>query len=548
MKNYLFDKFSKPVVDFNLTYEGFEADITEPYYWHLQFPLLVNTGHKMFKVEDDHYFSESSEKGAKFRAVKGQSISYYQQQFSALIELLKRQLLPALEEVKLAERYKRLFDDIESGLNDLKKEKDENKKKELKSKIDNAILTLKTKWVREVDNNTLYTISKSGEERGLDYALVDQLFFGVSITDPLNVDTISKQVDEVVLPIETTETTKRVIKDYLYRFYMWLPTALKQTKVTYSLRVNTLKQLYSQVKLYLKFLKPLLLEIAKKNERSSLDPEINYYQNFDELNPFIADLIDSSISHVKLLLIRDRKLSIDRLKFKKEGFPVKKGDFISSDLSSKEGFIVGYKEKGGDIYYLFKETGKNEIIEVHNEKMKKYSTMVFDFTQIRNQRMRDSPQGKFSSFYNINKIKYRGHAWDLYESASYVNKLKLEELDLLENFVADLSIIKEDLIKYVEDLSDIKDIEKPKKVEEVKKDDKKESEYGNILLEPFKGMYDLFVKPVMPYNLKSTFSVKKKDNEINKCRETNNKAKVKVMEEIWKTYTIFKKTHGFIQY
>lgn len=54
MKNYLFDKFSKPVVDFNLTYEGFEADITEPYYWHLQFPLLVNTDHKMFKVEDDY--------------------------------------------------------------------------------------------------------------------------------------------------------------------------------------------------------------------------------------------------------------------------------------------------------------------------------------------------------------------------------------------------------------------------------------------------------------------------------------------------------------
>ncbi len=550
MKKFVCHKLSDNISEHKLNFEGYNTDLSEPYFWHLQFPLLVNTGHKMFKVEETQYFSESSQFGREFRASKGQAIAYFQQNLEKFIQLVKGPIMQAIEELKLAEWYKKWFDEIEETTKKLKIEKDEKKIKELKERRDQAIITIKDKWATEVDGGKIFTISKSGEEKGLDFVTLDNLFFGVDIEDPLDTKTVSEQLERLTVGIQTTETTLRVLKGFLYRFYMWLPTAIKQTKMTYSIRKNSLKQLYSNYQLYMKFLKPLLLEIKKKQEY--LDKE-NFYNSIEELDPFITNLIDTSQSHIKLLLIRYRKINPKRLRFTKKGFEVKKGDIEAGEMKGKEGFIVGSEDgENKEILYKFKEKGKDEIVKINSKDLKKYPCMVIGFTQKRYSRVLKSPQGDYLTPYNINQIHYRSYAWDLYECASFIQKLKIEEVELIENYVQDVKLIKEDLINYIsefeEDLKEEKANNNDEKKEENKKEEKSESFFkDNFLFMPFKGLYELFLEPFSPTYLKDLFKKKSDKSSSNRDKEIE-PVKVKVVEEMWKTYTIFKKSHKFVQY
>ncbi len=526
-----------PAGHFKITFEGFNTDITEPYYWHLQFPLLVNVGYKMLKVEDDHYFSENNKFGVEYRQIKGGAIQAFQNNLTKLIELLKFNLLPALEEVKLAELYYNWFKEIEETTKELANEKDEEKRKELIRRRNEAILHLKSKWVTEVDGGRLFEIAKRSEEGGRDFVLVPELFFGTYLEKPLDTKTIAKQLEEIIMPIEPTEETKRVAKDFLYRFHMWLPSALKETKVTFSLRKNVVRQLYSQVQLMLHFMKPLLKEIAKKQEKLGKE---NFYEAMDDLDPFLTSILDSSYTHIKLLLIRERNITLDDLKINDSKFKVKKNWIERGKAKGKEGIIKGIKEDK----YIFIEKGSNEEILIERTDLKKYPCMVIDFSQKRYTQIIDTPQGKSLAPYNSNTIEYRGYSWDLYECALFIKSLQLEEIELLEQFAGDLSILKEDLMRYGAEVGKIPEYfeEKPEKPKEKKEKTKKKEE--NPLLLPFKALYEMFF---IPKNIIEILKISK-PQQIKEDLSSIDHAKVRVLEEMWKTYTTFKKSHGFMQY
>ena len=175
--------------------------------------------------------------------------------------------------------------------------------------------------------------------------------------------------------------------------------------------------------------------------------------------------------------------------------------------------------------------------------------MMMDFSQRRMNEVINTPQGTQNVPFMRNDIKYKGYAWNVYEIASYRQRLKEENLELLETFVDEISQIKEDLMYYVNYLegSDSKIEESNKKTETSSKNsNNKKSDY-TFVAGPFQGLGELF-SPLIPH-FKLNFMEKHEKETEDKKRDTHHKInKLIIAEDTWKLYTVHKKTKGFMQY
>ena len=91
--------FYSPFVEFT------SSNILEDYLWHTDFAYLNLRGYKMFKIEEQQYFSESSQFGMQNRQIKGGAIKAFQENLQQLVQLIKVHLMPLLDEIKKAEFY-----------------------------------------------------------------------------------------------------------------------------------------------------------------------------------------------------------------------------------------------------------------------------------------------------------------------------------------------------------------------------------------------------------------------------------------------------------
>ena len=295
---------SVSVIKKELQFHGHNKDLVEPYYWNINFPYYTGKGYVPIKIEDHHYFSENSQFGGQIRQVKGGSIRAFQENLQQLIQLIKVHMMPLLKEVKQTEEYKIMIDTIvnndaiyQKGLEEKKTKEDPDIKKAIEER-DEAILHLKDKWVTEVDGGRMYQLGRSQAEQGFDMVLLPQLFFGTKLDNPLNLlhgkgMTLKEQLDEYIYKVDITQDAINQVARFQYRFYSWLPTVVREVTTEFRIKIASLKQFYSQLQMYIKFMKPLLLEVARKSE--GLEKTSMYY-NFEEHNPDFWNLLDSSYS------------------------------------------------------------------------------------------------------------------------------------------------------------------------------------------------------------------------------------------------------------
>ncbi len=183
-------------------------------------------------------------------------------------------MLPLLKEVKQADFYKRWIDKIidfdEKVQEELAKPKSNQREKNLKdyrNERNEAISHLKDKWVTEVDGGKMWQMNRNSTEQGLDFALLPQLFFGTSLDDPLQRNSsLKEQLDETIYKVDISTDAKEQVARFLYKFYAWLPSAIRETQTTFKIKIATLKQLYGNVQMTLNFIKPLLIEINRKKK------------------------------------------------------------------------------------------------------------------------------------------------------------------------------------------------------------------------------------------------------------------------------------------
>ena len=535
--------YSKTFFKKKFNYNGFNLDISQAYYWHLNFRYITLKGFTSIKLEDYHYFSESSNFGSSQRQARGGAARSFQENLNQLVQLIKVHLIPLLKEVKQTEFYKDWIEKISdndeivqkllekkvaSGNLELKKARDERNE---------AILHIKDKWVTEVDQGKIWQMQNVSKERGLDYALLPQLFFGINLDDPFfKKRSIKEQLDEDVYPVDISYDAKQQVARFLYRFHSWLPTAVKETKITFNIKIASLKQFYTQLQMSIQLIKPLLKEIVKKNEgfqSSSL------FHNYDFENPNIVSFFESSYSFAKVLFVKGfegKKHKIDSLEFTKRGFYIgNPKEIIAGQFKGKKGFVISE----GEVVYL--ENSKKEVQsyefvpcenknvsdEEFNEALKykgdlikvhlsSYSCFSIDFSQKRQTFLR----GENPTPYMINEIIYESFVWNLVEIASFREKLKVYDLDLLDSFIDEISSIKEDLLYYINNLYQNK--------ESLKEDKKKE---------PKK---EVFNKKFLNKNF---WKENEKQAEFN---FTINK--LDSIETTWKCYKVFKISFGYSTY
>jgi hypothetical protein len=629
-----------------LLYSGFNLDITSDYYWITNFGHLTHTGFSFIKVEEQEYFTESSQYGQNFRQVKGGAIKAFQENLQQLVQLIKVHLMPLLDEIKKADFYfewtrkieesditiqflvelydlfsfmskdngkiiftiddkKEVFeledlnklienDEVEkierlikkqkadknvkkktltNLLNNLKNEKEGKRKlngydleglKKVMRKRDEAILHLKDKWANEVDGGRIWQISKSENEKGLDFALLPQLFFGVNLENPLyekhkKGKTLTDQLDEDIYEVDITKLAKEQVARFMYKFYIWLPTAIKDTKLTFKLKISALKQFYSQIHMYINFMKPILIEITKKTERMERG---SFFENFSEENPELVNIFDTSYSFIRLWAIRKFEkigCKLEDLEFTRfEGCLFARKIFIKfGDFKDKSGFIDPNEENGFYKFYPYtgdsksttngewkklKDEWKENKTYVDKTDLMLFSLIEINFRSYRRSCQKNTPQGLQPTPYMKNGMSFNCYAPNFIELAIYRKKVKVDNLELLSDFIKELDVIKEDLFKYLNYFEP--EIKKKEEDEGFKREDEKKPSKKNDT----KGIFRKTAS-FIGLDIRSKFKIgmKEYDLEVEK-NKYKQEALNKSIFHTQKVYRVFKKYKKFWSY
>jgi hypothetical protein len=568
-----------------LRFDGYNEEITKIYYWHMQFPYYTGKGYHSLKLEDLHYFSESSQFGMNMRQIKGGSIRAYQENFQQVVSLIRQHLLPLLKEVKEAHFYKIWFDKISKNDAIVSEQLsggnvEDSILAKARRERNEAINHMKDKWVNEVEGGRMWQMNRTATEQGLDFALLPQLFFGINLDDPFQIrSTITEQLDGDVYPIDVSVTAKDAVARNMYKFYIWLPTAIKDTEVTFKLKVSALKNIYAQVQMYVEFMKPLLMEINAKSENFSND---DWFKGFESENAELLNLVDSSFSTINVLGIGGfvrKKRQISELEFSKYGL------FISNSIDfgphkKKSGFLVGYvskdDEKSQNPNYIFypcdnKEITNKEYVALRNEYKKNPTPLSADdlqrwniigtkFSQRRRNETINTPQGPQAQPYMRNTIEYTAASWNIYEVASFRASLKADSLRLMETFVEELAVVSDDLQKYTNyfdamDEEFAEEFEAKEKSAEAAKSSSSSSGLKGTATDvaaPIFGLGELFA-PFFPTRSSGASSSgghgqSGGDPDKSKRAEAILKSDLSAIEDMWKVYSIFKKANGFLMY
>ncbi len=568
---------SKSIMEMDNNVSGYNEDLTDKYFWHLNFPYYTGKGYTPLKLEDYHYFSENSQFGTQMRQIKGGSIRAFQENFQQLIQLIRVHLLPLLKEVKTAHMYKDWFDKItvsDEKIQELKLKgiKDDSVEiRKLRGDRNEAINHLKDKWVNEVDMGRLWQLNRSASEQGLDFALLPHLFFGTSLDDPLQKKKgLKEQLDEDIYSIDISYQAKEQVARFMYRFYTWLPSAISDTTTTFKLKVSALKNIYAQVQMHINFMKPLLIEISRKSEgfeSSSL------YKDFEMDNPEFVSLFDYSYSYVKVLGVRNFQPSqrgtntIHDLEFTRYGLFIPSSEIRFGNFKGKTGFLAGisnnkyifYPSKDKDLtdeeFRRIKDKWDTNKIYLKKDDLRIFPIIELNFAQKRRTEILQTPQGAQQVPFMRNKIEYKAYSWNIYEVASYRENLKVDNLKLLETFIEELAVMKEDLLLYVNYFSDgnLESLSKSGSDNSTNNSNSSKKDIDTTLIfGPFKALGDM-VSPLIPnfsFNFSFNFSSKNKEIDSDKSAKQNHRRHIKLSaaEDAWKCYTIFKKSSQLIQY
>lgn len=565
-----------------LQFGGINSDITPAYFWITQFRNYTNKGFQFIKIEDVHHFSEASQFGGNFRQIKGGSIRAFQENLNQIVQLIKVHLMPLLKEIKQAHMYKiwmdRILENDEYLFQELQKSKDkQNKEKIIKfrNERNEAINHLKDKWVSEVDGGKLWTVSRSSQEQGLDMTLLPQLFFGTYLDDPFERKTsLKEQLDDSTYKVDITADAKTQVARFQYRFYTWLPTAIRDTQTTFNIKIASLRQFYAQIEMQMQFMKPLLMEISKKSEKMHTG---NFFSGYGDEDPTMVKLFDTTISFIRVIGPQNfihgggwspGQYKLEDLEFTRFGLLIPNNAFVKNPLNSS-GILTDIIVKDNKItHYLVKkfngdrddaqklnryEFEKLEEYKIPHYYFKPYATPELTFKQERRTEMIQTQQGMQQAPYMENSIEYFGKVMNFMEVAAYRQKVRTDDIHLLESFIQELGAVKDELLMYLnyQEGDDINNLgidfsrykhgnNTSKNTNDLENEDKKKLSFS-----------DKLVNSLFASNTKTPKDGPKTVNnsKIKKDYEKiYTKAENQVIEEVWKSYNIYKKVGGYVAY
>ncbi len=406
--------------------------------------------------------------------------------------------------------------------------------------------------------------------------LLPQLFFGTYLDDPFErKKSFKEQLDESTYKVDITADAKTQVARFQYRFYTWLPTAIRDTQTTFNIKIASLRQFYAQIEMQMQFMRPLLIEISKKSEKMHTG---NFFSGFGDEDPNMVKLFDTTISYIRVIGPQafQKKFNLADTEFTRFGLIIPDNAFLDKDKFKpfKEKCILTKVETGEvngktiNKYYYVKKVDKS-IEDIH--RMNKYefdkleeikipyyyfqpfATPELTFKQERRSEMVQGPQGMQQAPYMINSIEYFGRVMNFMEICAYRQKVRTDDIHLLESFIQELGAVKDELLTYLnyqegDDISnfemDFSKFSNKYKMsgnsEDLEKDSKSKLSFSDKLINT------LFAPNTKQQkDGKKTIQNGKVKGEYEKAAT---KAENAVIEEVWKSYNIYKKVGGFVAY
>ena len=463
-----YKKKGKPEAEHTVVYDS-SSEQLEPIYFFI-LDLMDDFGLKTKKITDN--FSASP--GSGHFGELGQRASVMQQQGQKLltdINGLIRSILNIVYDLKEFKSRLQYYDDLENGTKDQKEA---------------AKLSLKQLWMDKVD-------AQKGNS-GLKAMALGQAGF-TTLLDAFLVVEDETLKDKNGKEIDINERVKRILKDRIREFNIWVKNSEKELRKRYQIERNYLKSQVNSLKLYMQWAKPYL-RAAQQLEAKQIGGE----------EPSLVKAFDTLL--LELTLYGKQKISFE-------------GDAEEGDVPKE---IIKMQKKG---------------------KIRNYYTCVFVDFRFRSIPQKVSHQGgyAFGGKAEITFESYTLNEDELEKFEEELNKKDVEDaMSLIEGATRDsLGQIQEDIDEFL------------KEEEEEAKENKKEKskDTSNPIFALF-GMYDKSKKSG-DKKKDSEKDKEKKEKDLSKEgwaeKEYLRKlATSKASETAFSLYDVYKKSHGMASY
>ncbi|MBI2133378.1 hypothetical protein HYU11_01710 [Candidatus Woesearchaeota archaeon] len=117
-------------------------------------------------------------------------------------------------------------------------------------------ITLKGIWIDQVEGGVKNAASVYGLAQSVGFTILPDLFFRVTVADPL-------MIDQTVDHLQFNEKVKEVLKRKLRQFYEWKKRTYEEMSTRRKFIIKYLRQHYETIKLYMGWVKPYLRNIRK---------------------------------------------------------------------------------------------------------------------------------------------------------------------------------------------------------------------------------------------------------------------------------------------
>lgn len=259
--------YPTPAKAYRLVLENYGTPVEQIYYWFLNHLRHDQNYPDFVKLVDSFSASESS----SFFGNMSQRIGIQQDKaggYLRVISELIKQLFQIVRELRMIDEkivVRKAWNNSETG-----------------EKFKSADVTLKGEFVELVEGGAKEVNSVYGLAREVGYHILPDLFFNTRVYS-------TKNIDNVVNPMEYNERVKNVLRKKLFNFINWVKQTNKEFKDRREFELRYMYQHWQTIRTYLLWIKPYLRNIKRMTMKKQ------HLESVDIISAFETSIIEIEI-------------------------------------------------------------------------------------------------------------------------------------------------------------------------------------------------------------------------------------------------------------
>ena len=259
--------YPEPAKAYRLVLENYGSPVEQIYYWFLNHLRHDQNYPNFIKLVDTFSASESS----SFFGNMSQRIGIQQDKVGGYLRVISeliKQLFQIVRELRMIDEkmaVRKAWNNSETG-----------------EKFKSADVTLKGEFVELVEGGAKEVNSVYGLAREVGYHILPDLFFNTRVYS-------TKDIDDIVNPMEYNERVKNVLRKKLFNFVNWVEQTNKEFKDRREFELKYMYQHWQTIRTYLVWIKPYLRNIKRMTMKKQ------HLESVDIISAFETSIIEIEI-------------------------------------------------------------------------------------------------------------------------------------------------------------------------------------------------------------------------------------------------------------